>query len=74
MLFYLDFADNTILSGFFFFFLIINLYFVTPAVIGKTFNPIAELVIPIEIPTKEAKEGMETHPVIVEDKMIKCSI
>ena len=74
MLFYLDFADNTILSGFFFFFLIMNLYFVIPAVIGKTFNPIAELVIPIEIPNKEAKEDMEAHPVIVEDKMIKCSM
>ena len=30
------------------------------------FNPIAKVVIPIEIPTKEAKAEMETHPVIVE--------
>ena len=55
MLFNLDFANNTILSCFFFFFLIIDLYFLTPAVIAQIFNPIAGLVIPIEIPTKEAK-------------------
>ena len=37
-----------------------------PAVITHIFNPIAALVIPIGIPTKEAKAEMETHPVIVE--------
>ena len=37
-----------------------------PAVITQIFNPIAELVIPIRIPTKEAKAEMETHPVNVE--------
>ena len=55
MLFNLDFANNTILSCFFFFFLIIDLYFLIPAVIAQIFNPIAELVIPIVIPAKEAK-------------------
>ena len=55
MLFNLDFDNNTSLSCFFFFFLIIDLYFLTPAVIAQIFNPIAGLVIPIEIPTKEAK-------------------
>ena len=29
--------------------------FLIPAVITQIFNPIAELVIPVEIPTKEAK-------------------
>ena len=62
MLSSLDFADNTILS------------FYHLAVIAQTFNPIAELVIPIGIPTKEAKEEMETHRVIVEGKIRKCSI
>ena len=38
------------------------------------FNPIAELVIPIGIPTEEAKAEMETHPVILEAKIRKCSI
>ena len=66
MLFNLDFANNTISSCFFFFFLIIDLYFLIPAVIAQIFNPVAELVIPIEIPTKAAKAEMETHPVIVE--------
>ena len=62
----LDFANNTILSCFFFFFLIIELYFLIPAVITQTFNPIIERTIPIGIPTKEEKAEMETHPVIVE--------
>ena len=36
------------------------------------FNPIAELVIPIGIPTKEAK--VKTHPVIVEVTISKWSV
>ena len=74
MLFNLDFANNTILSCFLFFFLIIDLYFLIPVVIAQIFNFIAELVIPIGIPTKEAKAEMETHPVTVEIKISKCSI
>ena len=50
------------------FFLIIDLYFLIPTVIAQIFNLIAELVISIEISTKETKEEMETHPVIVENK------
>ena len=45
-----------------FFFLIIDLYFVIPAVIAQIFNPILELVIPIGIPSKEAKAEIEIHP------------
>ena len=63
MLFNLDFANNTILSCFFLF---VDLCFLIPAVITQIFNPIVELVIPIEIPTKEAKAEMETHAVTVE--------
>ena len=37
------------------------------------FNPIAQLIIPIGIPTKEAKAGMETHPLLAEIAMNKCS-
>ena len=58
-LFNLDFADDNILSFFFFFSLIIDLYFLLPAVIIQLFNPIAELVIPLEIPIKEAKSEKE---------------
>ena len=61
MLFNLDFANSTILSYFFFFLLVIDLYF-----LHKFFNPIDELAIPIGIPTLEAKAEMETHSVIVE--------
>ena len=55
-------------------FLIVDLYVLIPAVIAHIFNPITELVIPIGIPTKEAKEDMKTHPVIIECKIRKFSI
>ena len=48
---------------YFFFFLFIDIYFLIPAVIAQIFNPIAEVTIPIGIPTKEVKEEIETHPV-----------
>ena len=66
MLFNLDFADSTIVSCFFFFFLVIDLHFLIPAVIAQISNSIAELVIPIGVPIKEEKAEMETNPVIVE--------
>ena len=46
-------------------FLIIDLYFLIPAVIAHIFNPITKLVIPTRILTKEAKEVLEIHPIIV---------
>ena len=67
MLCNLDFSNN-ILSWFFFFFLIIYLNYLIPAVIAQMFNPVAESVIFIGIPIKEAKAEMETYPVIVEAK------
>ena len=65
MLFSLDFVNNITLSCFFFFFSIIDLYFFSAAVIAHIFNPIAELAIPMGIPSKEAKAEIEIHPVIV---------
>ena len=56
-----------------FFFLIIDLYFLIPAIITQIFNPIAELVIAIGIPTKEAKAEMETHPLTVQIKLFYTS-
>ena len=56
------------------FFLIIDLYFLIPAVMTQIFNPIVELAIPIGIPTKGAKAEMEAHPVIVEIAISDCSI
>ena len=41
---------------------------------AQIFNSFEELVIPIGIPTKVAKEDMETHPVTIETKISKCSI
>ena len=73
MLFNLDFGNNAILSCFIFF-LTIDLYFLIPAVITQIFNPIAELVIPIGILTKEAKAEIETHAVIVEVTISKWSV
>ena len=75
-------ANNTILSCSFFFlnywlifnyfsnYWIIDLYFIIP--IAKIFNPIAELVIPRGIPSKESKSEIEIYPVIVEAKIRKC--
>ena len=56
MLFNLDFASNTILSRFFYSFLIIGLYFLIPAVIVQIFNPIAELLILTGIIRNEMKQ------------------
>ena len=42
----------------------IDSYFLIPVVIKQTFNPIAELVIPIGIPTKQEKPEIETYQVI----------
>ena len=50
--------------------LIIDLYFLIPAVITQIFNPTAELVIPAGIPITEAKEETETKPVNVETEII----
>ena len=58
----LSFPNNTILSCFFFFFLIIDLYFLIPAEIAQIFNPTAELVIPTGTRTKEANAEIETQP------------
>ena len=60
----LDFANKTILPSFFLFFLIINLYYLIPAVIAQIFNPIAKLIIPVRIAIKKAKAEIETRPVI----------
>ena len=70
MLFNLDFTNSTILSCFFLFLLIIDLYFLIPAVITQVLNSVPELVIAIRIPTKEAKAEIEVHPLIVE--VTKC--
>ena len=67
ILFKLDFVNNTILSCFLFF-SIIDLYFLIHAVSSLIFNPFTKLVLPIGIPSKEVKAGIEIHPIIVEDK------
>ena len=47
ILFNLDYAKDTILSRFFSFLLIIDLYILITTVIAQMFSPIAELIIPI---------------------------
>ena len=47
------------------FLLIIDLYFSIPEVIVQIFNPVAELVIPIEIPSKIEKAETEAQPATV---------
>ena len=72
VLFIFNSANNTILSRFFFFFLIIELCFLIAAVIAQIFNLIAEMVIPIGTPNKQAKTEIEIHPVLVRPKIRKC--
>ena len=74
MLFNLDFDDNSSYHVSFSFFLIIDLYFLIPAAIAQSFNPIAKLVVPIVIPSKEAKTEIEIHPAIAQAKIRKFSI
>ena len=69
VLYNLDFANNTILSFFFFFFLNIGLYFLIPGVIVQILNFIAEVIVPIGIPSKEAIEEIEIHSVTAETKI-----
>ena len=54
-------------------FLFLN-YFLIGAVIAQIFNPVAELITPIGLPTKEAKTEMKAHQVILEPKIRKYSI
>ena len=49
----------------------IDLYFLTSAVIAQIFNPIAELVVPIGILTKELEVKVETHTATAEAKIRK---
>ena len=76
MPFSLDFANNTILSGFFFYFFIIELYFIIPLATSfiNIFYCIEKFVIPIGIQIKEAKAEIEKHPLIVDAKIRTCSV
>ena len=67
-------ANNTILSCFLLFLLIIDLYFLTSANIAQILNPIAELVLPIGIISKKAKGEIEIHLITAEAKIRNCSI
>ena len=67
-------ANNTILSCFPLFLLIIDLYFLTSANITQILNPIAELVLSIGIISKKAKGEIEIYLITAEAKIRKCSI
>ena len=64
MLFKLVFSKNTFLPCLF---CSLNFYIsiLISEFIAQIFNPIAELVMATEIPSKEAKAETEIHPVIV---------
>ena len=53
----------------FFFFLVIDLYFLVLAIIAQIFNLIVELFIPLEISTKEAKAEMKIHTVTAKTEL-----
>ena len=50
----------------FFFFLIIDLYFLIPAVIARVFISMGELAIPTVTPINEANASIETQPMRAE--------
>ena len=60
MLFNLVFANNTVFSYFFLFFLIIDLYYIIAVVIAQIFNPTTELEISKGIPNNKGKAEIET--------------
>ena len=68
-LFSLVFANNTILSCSFFFFLIINLQFLIAAVTTQIFILTTEIALPTGIPTKEVKAGMKSYHIKLKWKL-----
>ena len=44
-----------------------------PAVIAQVFNLFTELVIPIDVPTNEAKVQIETQSIAAEMRETECS-
>ena len=72
----LVFTSNAISLYFFFFFLIVDLYFLILATFRKIFNPVVELSIPLESSTKEVKAEKEIHTVTAKTKVRvrKCSM
>ena len=55
-----SFASSRLLSSFFSFVIIIDLYFLFPGSITKKFNSTAELAISISAPTKNTKSKIDT--------------
>ena len=70
----LVFANNAISSCFLLFFLIIDLYFLILAFIAQMFDPVVELIIPLEISTKEPKAEMVIHAETSKTKVRKHSM
>ena len=52
--------------------LIIELYFLIPAIAAQNFNPAPELAMPTRIAANEVNVEIETQPAIVEAKISKC--
>ena len=54
------------------FFLMIDLYFLIPAISAQIFIPTAELVIATGTPTNETNAEIETHPLTTAKNERKC--
>lgn len=68
------FANNSIWSGYFFSFLILDLHFLIPAVTAKFSNPIVRLAVAKKMSVHKAKTEIETQLLIAETKISDCSI
>ena len=61
-------------SCFFFFFLIIDLNVLIPAVIEEIINPTIKLAMPTGMSTKETKAKIETYVITAKAKISMCSM
>ena len=68
IVFNLVFSNNSILSYFLLFFLIIEIQILIPAVIVQVFNTTAEFAIPTGTSTYDANAEIETAPMKAETK------
>ena len=70
----LVFANKAISSCFFYSFLIIDFNFLILVIIAQIFNSIVELIIALEISTKEANVEIEIETLTAKTKVRKYSI
>ena len=72
IIFNLSFLNSTILSCFFFFLLMVDLYFLIPEMFAQMFYPTTELVIQTETQINGVNTETETQSVTTEARTNRC--